>query len=294
MADELKTTRCMCRSCSTETIHKVLYTSSERGDDNYDYISEYSVVQCLGCETKGFLYRFVNVENAYPISDTDWDVPETVELYPRFSKDFRELSDLWVVPALVADIYKQSVSAAQEAALTLAGLGLRGTIEAICNERGISGRNLESRISKLATQGYISSRDSERLHGIRFLGNDAAHEIKKPTREQIGVALKIIDHLINSVYRLEEESAGKLDTLLRDFPELEKMLDLKLKEFAIGDEFPLAKFLGKDVRRLGSSASSLEARLVAEITGGNYSKLTVGKFAKFAGSPTDLQHFIVV
>ena len=149
------------------------------------------------------------------------------------------------------------------------------------------------RITKMATQGLISSKDSERLHAIRFLGNDAAHEIKKPKKNQISVALKIINHLIQSIYLLEIETYRKLDTIITNPEEFEMLLDTHLKLFAVGDEFPLAKFLGKDIRRLGQGASLLENHLLAAIATSSYVKLSIGKIAKFAGSKTDLQHFIV-
>jgi hypothetical protein len=86
----------------------------------------------------------------------------------------------------------------------------------------IKGKTLEARISKLATQ--------ERLHAIRFLGNDAAHEIKKPTDKQISVALRIIEHLITTVYILDEEAKGKLDTIVVDLADFKKLLEVHLEK----------------------------------------------------------------
>lgn len=146
----------------------------------------------------------------------------------------------------------------------------------------------------MSSLGIISKSDADRLHAIRFLGNDAAHDIKKPEKDQISVALKIINHLIQSVYILQIESEGKLDTILVKDSEFIDLLDEKLGEFQSGDEVPLGKIFGKDRRRLGSSASTFEAQLISEIKAGNYTKLKMGKVAKYNKSPTDLQHFIVV
>jgi hypothetical protein len=247
----------------------------------------------MGCEEKTFRVVFRDIENAYPTSDDDWDVPETVEYYPKYNPDHVDLENIFRVPDVVREIYTESMLAVQAGALTLAGLGLRGTIEAVCNERSITGRNLEVRIARLATQGLISAKDAERLHAIRFLGNDAAHEIKKPSDAQISVALKIINHLIQSVYLLEIEMHRKLDTIISDPDEFERLLDKHLPAFAKGDEYPVAKFLGKDIRRLGAGASALESHLQAAISSGNYTKLSIGKIDKFAGSKADLQHFVV-
>ena len=125
------------------------------------------------------------------------------------------------------------------------------------------------------------------------MGNDAAHEIKKPTKDQISVALKIINHLIQSVYLLELEAAGKLDTIVTQPVELKNLLTEHLKSLNPGDELPLARILGKDIRRLGAGAAQLQVQLIAEINAGTYSALKVGKVAAVLGRTDLLQHFIV-
>jgi hypothetical protein len=283
-----------CRRCKTKTLHIDLCKSEDNGDREYSFYSCYAVIQCLGCEKKSFRYSWKDIEQAYQISEDEWEVPEGIECYPQYDPSHVDLEEVYIVPKLVRSIYQESVTAVQAQALTLAGLGLRGTIEAICNDKNISGRNLESRITKMANLGIISRSDADRLHAIRFLGNDAAHDIKKPEKDQISVALKIINHLIQSVYILQIESEGKLDTILVNDSEFIDLLDEKLGDFQSGDEVPLGKIFGKDRRRLGSSASTFEAQLISEIKAGNYLKLNMGKVAKYNKSPTDLQHFVVV
>jgi len=283
-----------CHKCKGKTRHVNLCSSEEHGDEHYSFHASYSVIECLGCETKSFRYLMRDIEQAYQVDDNEWEVPEEVECYPKYDPSHVDLGDIWTVPDTVRSIYQEAVTAVQAGALTLAGLGLRGTIEAVCNDCSVTGKNLEVRITKMATMGLISKNDADRLHAIRFLGNDAAHEIKKPSNEQISVALKIINHLIQSVYILKIEVEGKLDTILATSSEFIESLNNKLKSFSSGDEFPLVKFFGKDSRRLGSSGAAFESQLMAEIAAGNYTKLTVGKVEKFNNSPTALQHFIVV
>jgi len=283
-----------CRQCKTKTRHTEICKSEDHGTDEYSFYSSYAVVQCLGCETKSFRYHWKDIEQAYPVSEDEWEVPEGTECYPQYDPTHVDLEEVYVVPELVRSIYQESVTAVQAQALTLAGLGLRGTIEAVCNDKGVSGRDLEKRITKMAALGIISKSDADRLHAIRFLGNDAAHDIKRPEKDQISVALKIINHLIQSVYILQIESEGKLDTILVNDSEFIDLLNEKLSEFQSGDEVPLGKIFGKDRRRLGSSASTFETQLISEINSGNYTKLKIGKIAKYNNSPTDLQHFIVV
>lgn len=262
------------------------------GGGDYDFRRTYSIIRCRGCETISFRDHFVDLENAYPISQDEWEVPETTEYYPRRPSAAKEV-ETFLLPGVVAEIYKETLLSIDEGALTLASLGLRGTIEAVCNDLQVKGRSLEARISKLATMGVISAKDAERLHAIRFLGNDAAHEIKKPKKAQVDVALKIVIHLIRSVYILETQATGSLDTIVTRPEDFKALLDKHLKDLSTGDEYPLAAILGKDMRRLGGGASGLEAQLMAEIAAATYTALTIGKVAPFQGSAGPVQHFIV-
>lgn len=282
-----------CVKCKRETRHKTVVETVTQGDSEYQFYESHGVIECQGCEKRAFRYFFRDIEQAYPISDSEWECPETIEYYPKYNPAHVEIDHIARIPDIVGEIYLESMLAVQAGALTLAGLGLRGTIEAVCNDREIKGRDLASRITKMATQGLISNKDAARLHAIRFLGNDAAHDIKKPSEMQMSVAIKIINHLIQSVYLLELEMARKLDTIIDAPAEFEKLLDKHVAEFSAGDEFPLAKFLGKDIRRLGDGASKLEAHLLAKIADGSYTKLSVGKVDKHAGSKNDFQHFVV-
>ena len=185
------------------------------------------------------------------------------------------------------------ILAIQEDALILAGLGLRGTVEAVCNNLNIEGRNLEVRISKLATAGYISRKDAERLHGIRFMGNDAAHEIKKPKNEQLSAALKIVEHLLSTVYIIENEINGKIETAINDFSKFVELLKKKINNFNGGEEIPLIGILGKDMRRVKESIVLLEQELKENITNGKLDMMRIGKVDKYNDSKNDLQHYII-
>lgn len=291
MTKNIEPVKSPCSECRRPTLHDIKCKHTENGGEEYNCAIYYMVIQCRGCEKTSFRYVFKDYENAFPISDDEWDVPETVEVYPKFIKDHHELDGGHYVPEIVREVYEESLVAIQEDARILAGLGLRGTIEAICNNLEIKGKTLEVRISKLAEQGLISKKDAGRLHAIRFLGNDAAHDIKKPSGRQIEIALKIIEHLIVTVYVLEAEAEGRLDTIVTKFEDFKVLLDKNLKNYSAGDEFPLAKFLAKDVRRIQGALSQLESQLIIEISAGSFAKLSVGKMDVFGSSPTKLQHF---
>jgi hypothetical protein len=281
-----------CESCDRDTWHEVLHQHTE---SEYDYRVDvfHQMLRCKGCKTLSFRKVIVDYESSYPIDDDEWHVPKEVFDYPRVLKGHRKLGDLWDIPKLVREIYTQSLHAVRDGSSILAGIGLRATVEAICNEQSIQGRTLDKRIDGLAKAGLISQRDAERLHAIRFLGNDAAHEIRASSESNLLIALRIIEHLLVTLYVLDGDAGASLETIIRSPEKFIEVLDKKISTFKAGDEIPMAMIFGKDVRRLHGHASTHEAFLVAEIKSGSYKKLSLGKVDQYAGSKDKLQHFIV-
>jgi hypothetical protein len=253
----------------------------------------HQIVKCRGCHTTSFRKVVRDLEAAYPVDEDEWHVPEDVDCFPSVLKGHKELDSVWDLPKTVREIYTQSVQAIKDDSNILAGIGLRATIEAICNERTIAGKTLDKRIDGLAKAGLISQKDAERLHAIRFLGNDAAHEIKNADSKNLLIALRIIEHLLVNIYILDGEADGKLETIIRTVPQFLSILETKLSTFTSGDEIPLAKILGKEMRRFHGYFLIHEKYLVEQINSGAYTKLTLGKLDVYAGSKDKFQHFVV-
>lgn len=281
-----------CASCDRETWHVALYSHVE---SEYEYRMDtiYQIVQCCGCHTVSFRRVVRDYESAYPIDDNRWNVPEDISCFPSILRGHHELEDVLDLPDTVRDIYTQSIQAIKDNSNILAGIGLRATIEAICNDRSITGKTLEKRIDSLAKGGLISQKDSERLHAIRFLGNDAAHEIKKADARNLLIALRIIEHLLVNIYILDGEADKRLETIVRTFEQFTALLEKNLSNCTSGEEIPLARIFGKDMRRFHGYFAAHEKSLVDAITNGTFSKLRLGKVDHFAGSKDKVQHFIV-
>lgn len=281
-----------CIKCKQNTNHDIEGTHQEEHDpDGYHCMVEHSVVKCRGCNTVSFRQVFHDYEGAYPDYNDEWIVPRDIETFPKAQTGNLDTKHL---PEIVESIYQETCNAYRDGALTLAGIGFRATIEAICNDQGITGKELSTRINNLASKGLTSKKDSTRLHSIRFMGNDAAHDIKKPSQKSLQAALIIVEHLITTVYIIDRKSAGKLDAIIEDYSKFEALLDEKLKEFSAGDEYPLPKFLGKDTRLISGSTKDIEKTLNARIGKGEYTKLKFGKQDKYLDSKDQLQHYIVV
>ena len=161
-------------------------------------------------------------------------------------------------------MYKESVAAYAGYSWVMASMGLRATIEAVCNHLEISGNSLQKRIDLLFKGGFISSSDKKRLHAIRFLGNDAAHEIRKPLRSELGVALEIVEHLIKAVFILEARAQG-LHTSIENLSDLVPVLRECATKVDHESSHSLTGILGKHLRRLATDLPTLEEELIAKI-----------------------------
>ncbi len=91
----------------------------------------------------------------------------------------------------------------------LAGVGIRTLIEAVCKNKKTLGTDLFRQIDGLVSQGLLTAEGAKILHKIRSLGNAAAHEIKPHTPEQLGLALDVVEHLLQGVYVLPHHAKKK-------------------------------------------------------------------------------------
>ena len=280
-----------CSSCDRDTKHDILF-SVEESEYEYRVDRAYQLVQCCGCETKSFRKVVSYIEEAFQIDEDEWEVPKDVHSFPAILKGHRTVPDIARAPDVVSSIYTESLAAIKNQSYTLAGIGLRATIEAICNERGVTGRNLEIRIDKLAKAGFVSQADADRLHAIRFMGNDAAHEIQAADLDGLLIALKIIEHLIISIYILDRDADRVLETLIKTYDLFEKLLVEKVDSMAAAAELPLLAILGRDFRRFHGYIKSHETQLIANISSGSFTALKLGKLDTFAGSKEKFQHYI--
>src|SRR5690606_30780536 len=139
----------------------------------------------------------------------------------------------------------------------------------------------------------ITEKESKRLHSIRFIGNDSVHEMKAPREESLKIVLNIIEHLLNNLYLIDYNSQNHLETVIDQFGEFTELLNYSLPKFEKGEEIPLAKNLGKKVRRLNGRLSDFEAELISKIGTNEYDLLKVGKKDTYGESMSQVQHFVI-
>ena len=195
-----------CRRCSGKTKHFVLCKGTEEADpDDGIWRRTHYLARCAGCDT----YCYATATETEDTYDhglermlPEWDV------YPTAEGEQEPLEKYFLFPTRVRAIYLEVVKSINSDLLLLAAIGLRALIEAICKDRGVRARNLERRIDGLAGDGVLSTRESQILHGLRFMGNAVAHEIARPHRDEVLAALGIAESMLQVIYilpRLSEE-----------------------------------------------------------------------------------------
>jgi hypothetical protein len=289
-----KTKKSYCLRCNFKTNHNILSKHSIRSDnEDYDYAIDYMIVECLGCERVSFREEFVDIESAYPNEHGEWIPDIIVDTYPKKSRALRKLENIHILPKKIKVAYDEAIKAFNADCFILTGVAFRAIIEGICIEEEIPGRNLEKKINALVRNKLITEKESKRLHSIRFIGNDSVHEMKVPREESLRIVLNIIEHLLNNLYLIDYNSKHHLETVIDKFPEFTELLSYTLPKFKANEEIPLAKILGKNVRRLNGRISDFETELITKINQNEYDKLDVGKVDTYGDSTSQVQHFII-
>lgn len=221
-----KTAQVECPECKVTTKHSIVraieWSEFYDGPDISIRVT-YQIVRCNGCDAVSFRSVHSDSETLEVDERGNTVRAETEHLYPeRVNRSLTDelylRDDVYEVPEIVQTIYRETLKAVQHGMPTLAGVGIRAILEATCRELKATHGTLEKRIEKLVELSLLTRAGAEILHGIRLLGNDAAHEIKAPTKKQIAAALKVIDHLLLGVYVLPKEAS----ILPRPKPKAEK------------------------------------------------------------------------
>lgn len=105
------------------------------------------------------------------------------------------------VRAQLARVYHEVIGAFNSNLPVLCTMGLRALLEAVCVDKGLETGNLKSKIDELG--GLLSPDIAGRLHHIRFMGNEAAHEVVSPQTDKLLLAIEIIEDIMNFFYELD-------------------------------------------------------------------------------------------
>lgn len=274
MSDNTKFVKCYCDSCERETNHAIL--ASEKvtsSDDEYWWQCDYNIVKCCGCGTVSFLTATTEEGDVEYNEYGEVSYPTRYRTFPYHRRFARSISNLWPIPSNISKIYKETINALNNECFLLAAAGFRVIVEAICLENKIEGKSLETKINNLCKKGIITKNDRDRLHSIRFMGNDSVHAIKEPDKRQIRLVLDIIHNMLKGLYVLKKECDDILEGPITEFNEFIELLEDGLKTRRVGEVDILKNLLPPSRRLISEDRSTFENLLKEAINNGKFTKL---------------------
>lgn len=191
-----KTVLTYCNECDGDKNHKKLFSKTVKGYSKS--IEEFSVVECMGCNSISFLQTIKLTKRSKPMH---FNYPDDENANPKYY-NFLSEQHVAIFPKAIRKLYDELVPAFEASSTILLGIGLRALVEAICIDQSIPGTNLFRKIEKLHHEGFISKSELPILDKLRIIGNDSAHKIKGLSMYKLELALGIVNHVLTSIYIL--------------------------------------------------------------------------------------------
>ncbi len=218
----------ICIKCNTKkTKHKVLSSVKkliEENDNTYSLsvytVDNYQIIECMGCGNVTF--RSDHIFSEHWSIEKGYDITE--KLYPNRNEETIRIKDFCNTPDYIRLFYKETIDCFNNENLILCTAGTRALVEAICKDNNIANGNIEytdkngikqsklsdslaGKINGLFQNGKLTKENAEYLNELKFLGNEAVHELKSPTKDGLKICIEIIEHTIESLYEIP--SKGK-------------------------------------------------------------------------------------
>ncbi len=209
---QLVTTSVFCNHCKLRTKHELIathaseYTEWDATDDEdfpiYTEDFEWNLWKCRGCET-ALLQKKTHFHGN---EDAQGNPVHSFEYFPARSEFSYKERHFLKLPSQIAVIYKESCASYNAKLPLLCAGGLRALMEAICRNKNAPGNNLYQRIDGLKT--LLPESLVQNLHSLRYLGNDALHELKPPAMSDLRLGLEILGDLMNYFYDLDYKASS--------------------------------------------------------------------------------------
>lgn len=285
-----------CPKCYQNTNHTSLF-KERRGSDNdedFQWHEEYEIIKCNGCDNLQYRTTYGDESMVAYHHDDEYETHyNDYKYYPKSLKEHKIFKNIYNIPDKIRVVYIETIEAMNNNCYLLSAVGLRAIIEAICIEQDIIGRNLEIKINNLSKNKLITEKDSNRLHTIRFLGNDSVHEMDVPKEDKLKVALNIVENLINNLYLIDIDANLHLDTIITDYIIFRNLLIRKFISVSQNEEKSIKEVFGKDFRRIESTyLSNFTQQIMDEVNSNVIGAISVGSLKTSSIENTNVQHFI--
>ena len=156
---------------------------------------EYRVVQCSGCKTIAFEKTYRDTETF----DNEGGLDEACEVFPN-PTERQPMDDFHELPWHIGRMYTETLRAFSGSMNVLTTMGVRALVEGVCNERGCKPAKLYKQIDELVALDVVPQHHADLLHEIRFLGNEAAHELGAVQPKELGEAIDAVEVVLRGVY----------------------------------------------------------------------------------------------
>jgi len=216
-SDSQEKQRIHCNECGRVTIHKSVASHfsgtkyhillADNSEHKFDIIQKWELLECCGCES---------VTTRYLITSGSAGKEEIVEeeFFPARKIFHHHAKYYETLPLHLKHIYEEIVFAFNQSSLVLCVAGLRILLEGVCADKGIINgarqdgkivETLEGKINGLAS--FVPQNIVNRLHSIRLLGNIAIHQLETLEKEDVEVALYVVEDVLNLIYDLDYYSS---------------------------------------------------------------------------------------
>jgi hypothetical protein len=123
--------------------------------------------------------------------------------FPAVTIDF----DATSIPPSIIECLREAITCHAQGCYKACGMMIRKTFEAICDDRGATGKDLRDRIDALQGMIVISKPLMDAMHEIRLLGNDAAHIKSKDYddvgKEEVESAIELTKEILKALFQYD-------------------------------------------------------------------------------------------
>ena len=137
--------------------------------------------------------------------------------YPeRKNSSNRKSMDFIHIDHKLNSTYKEIIKAFNHGLFIVCAMGIRALLEGICFTEGIDDKKafgLEKKIKTLKEISNIPDSIIEGLMSIKFIGDYAAHRLEQTSKEELGLAIDVLEALLTNLYEAKfdlERKAKKL------------------------------------------------------------------------------------
>lgn len=200
-----------CRRKTNHTVRKSFRESWCVENEGLAGVSDYTIVQCNGCDILHFCKISSCNDDIEPVFDNKGNIigteyPDTITSYPQITLKYETKLNYRSTPQTVKSIYNETFTALESGLDRLSSTGIRGVLEQICLDKSVPKYlRLNKKIDKLYELQIINNDMKMLLHKIRLFGNTGTHESEGITKADLQNAWASLNSLIRYIYGTEDQ-----------------------------------------------------------------------------------------